>query len=315
MNDATQHPGGEGAPGTPSPLVVHGALVAVQLGFASHHVVSKVAVAEVPPGALAFVRASSAALIMLAIHLARRGLPRVPVRDLPKLAGAALLGIAGNQLLFFHGLSRTRATNASVLVTTIPVFTLVATLVLGREKATWRGIGGVAVALSGVLYLVGVEALTVGVETIAGDAMIVANAACYGTYLVVVTNLVKRHGSMTAVVWLFTFGALWVAPFGVPDLLTTAPRLAPAIWAAVAWVVLVATVFTYLVNAWALRYAPASVVAIYIYLQPVAATALAVTFLDEPVTARLLVAALLVFAGIFLVTRRPRDRGDARTDG
>jgi drug/metabolite transporter (DMT)-like permease len=300
---------------SPSPLAVHGALVAVQLGFASHHVVSKVAVAELPPGALAFTRASVAALVLFVVHLSRRGLPRVAPREAAKLAGAALLGIAANQLLFFSGLRRTEAINASVLVTTIPVFTLLVSFVLRRERATLRGTGGIAIALSGVLYLVGAEAVSVGVDTIAGDLMIVANALCYGAYLVVAAPLVKRHGSMTAVVWLFAFGALWVAPFGVPDLVAHAAAVRPAIWLAVAWVVLVATLFTYLANAWALKHAPPSVVAIYIYLQPVAAAALAVLFLDERITARRVVAAALVFLGIYLVTRQRRpEPGEPEAD-
>lgn len=232
--------------------------------------------------------------------------------DALKLAGCALLGIAANQLLFFEGLSRTAATNASVLVTTIPVFTLLVSLALRREQTTGRGVLGIALALGGVLYLVGAEAVEIGFDTIAGDLMIVANAFCYGSYLVLVARLVRKHGSMTAVVWLFFFGALWVAPFGARDLVARAPAVQPLIWLGVTHVVLVATVFTYLVNAWALKHAPPSVVAIYIYLQPVGATALAVIFLDEVVTPRLVVAAVLVFAGIYLVTRRARPAVERR---
>ncbi|MEC7522513.1 MAG: DMT family transporter [Myxococcota bacterium] len=300
MEDATESP--------PSPALVHAGLLAVQLGFASHYVVSKIAVRELSPAGLALVRAAVAAAVMLAVHVGARGLPRVPWRDALKLAGCAALGIAGNQLLFFSGLRHTTASNASVLVTTIPVFTLLVSLALRRERATARGILGIALALSGVIYLLGAEALTLGPETVLGDLMIVGNSLFYGTYLVLVADLARRHGSMTAVVWLFGFGALWVAPFGAGALVADAPSVRGTTWWLVAYIVLVPTIFTYLTNAWALRHAPPSIVAVYIYLQPVGATALAVFFLDETPTPRLFGAAALVFAGIFLVTRRAASR-------
>jgi drug/metabolite transporter (DMT)-like permease len=295
MNDAIERP---------RAITVHGALVLVQLGFAGHHVVSKIVMRELPPTALALIRASSATLILLAVHLiARRRLPRVPLADLPKLAGCALLGIAANQVLFFEGLARTTAINASLLTATIPVFTFLAALLFRREQPTLRSLGGTALALGGIAYLLGVEAITVGGRTITGDLLVVANALCYALYLILVTNLVKKHGSLTAVVWLFFFGALWIAPFGARDLAAHAGELDAGRWALVAYVVLIATAFTYLVNAWALKHAPASIVAIYIYLQPLAAAVLAMAVLDETLTTRVLAAAALVFAGIYLVAR------------
>jgi drug/metabolite transporter (DMT)-like permease len=287
----------------PSAWRVHGGLVAVQLAFASHYVVSKIVMRELPPSGLAFLRAVLAASFLFAIHLARRGVPRVPLSALPALAGCAVLGIAGNQWMFFHGLRATTATNASVLVTTIPVFTLLASLALRRERARAINIGGVAVALAGVLFLLGAEAFEASAETLIGDLLVLANSVSYGLYLALVGSLVKKHGSLTVVVWLFALGALFLAPLGAGELIAAAPAVAPGTWWLLAWVVLAASIFTYLVNAWALGHAPPSTVAVYIYLQPLGATVLAVLVLDEAIPPRLVAAALTVFAGIYLSTR------------
>ena len=290
--------------GAPAPWLVHGGLFAVQLGFATHYVISKMVVRELPPSALALVRAACAAAILFLVHLVSKGVPRITKKDALALAGCAVLGIAGNQLLFFHGLARTTASNASVLITTIPVFTLAISIASGKERVSARGLAGIGLALAGVLVLIGLEALSLGSETMVGDVMVVLNCLFYGSYLVFVADLVKRLGSMTAVVWLFLFGTLWVAPFGARDLIEHAADVSPGTWWKVVYVILVPTLFTYLVNAWALRHAPASLVAIYIYLQPVVATALAVAFLGEVITPRLMVAAAFVFVGIGLVTFR-----------
>jgi drug/metabolite transporter (DMT)-like permease len=292
------------APEASSMFWVHAGLVAVQLGFASHAVVGKLIVPELPPGALALVRACSAALVLLLLHLSRFGVPKVPARDLPRLALSSLLGIAANQILFFEGLARSSAIHASLLITTIPVFTLLASVAFRQEVVTRRAALGVALALGGVVYLIGGEGFSLGADTLVGDLLVVANSLCYGVYLVLVRPLVQRHGSVRVVVWLFAFGALWIAPYGADDLVRTAGGVAGSTWALVAYVVAVATVFTYLVNAWALGKAPSSTVAVYIYLQPVAAAVLAMLILDETLTSRVALAAALVFAGISLVVRK-----------
>jgi drug/metabolite transporter (DMT)-like permease len=307
------------APGTnarDSPLWVHGGLVAVQLAFAGHAIAGKIVVRELPPGALSLVRTLAAGIILFAIHRLRGGALRVPPGDFARLAGCALLGIAANQILFFEGLARTTAINASVLVATIPIFTLLVALVLRKEETSGLALLGVALALGGVVYLLGAEALTVSAGTLLGDAFVVGNSLSYGAYLVLVGPLVKKHGSLKVVVWLFAFGALWVLPYGARDLYVHAPAIAPDTWLLILYIVLFATVFTYLVNAWALGRAPASIVAIYIYLQPVGAAVLAMIVLDEALTSRVILAAALVFAGIALATRarmrvmtvRPADR-------
>jgi drug/metabolite transporter (DMT)-like permease len=63
------------------------------------------------------------------------------------------------------------------------------------------------------------------------------------------------------------------------------------------------TVGAYLLQAWALRHAEASMVAAYTYVQPVLATTLGAVFLGEEIRSAVLVAAALIFAGVWLAGR------------
>lgn len=47
-----------------------------------------------------------------------------------------MLGIAANQALFLYGLKHTTAINATILVTTVPVFTVLGSVLIGREPAS-----------------------------------------------------------------------------------------------------------------------------------------------------------------------------------
>lgn len=298
----------ETQPAAPRDLRVHGVLFAVQVAFASLSVAGKVAMDTLEPGALALVRLSGAALVFVLLSL-RRPFPRVPLRDVLAIAGCAALGIFGNQLLYLNGLRRTSAVDATVIVATIPVFTVLAAILLGFEKPRGRTLAGVAVAFSGVLFLVGVEAFGTGARSSAlGDLLVLANSFAYGLYLVLIRGLVAKHGSLPVVTIGFVAATLFALPIGLADLVQVAPTLRPGVVALLVYLIAVPTIFTYLANAWALRRAPSSLVAIYIYLQPMGAALFAWAFLGDLPTPRVLVAALAVFVGIWLTATRGHVR-------
>lgn len=288
----------------PREALVHASLVAVQVAFATLSVVGRVILREIPPMAFASLRLVLAALAFAAFSPASFG-RALPWRDKAGIAACAALGIYGNQALFLSGLARTTATNATVLVATIPIFAALVAIALGRDRPRPRVLVGIALAFAGIVYLVGVEALELGGQNTIGDLLVTGNAAIYAVYLVLVRDYVAKHGGLRVVTWGFFCGALVSLPLGLPELVEAAPRASASTWAWVGYAILFPTIFTYLTNAWALRWATTSTVAIYIYIQPTIAALLAWRFLGEEPNARLLVAALLVFAGIWVVTRAP----------
>lgn len=293
-----------------SRVAVHGTLLAVQVAFASLAVGGKLVFRALEPGALALVRLGATALVFAVIAWRSGGLPRIPARDVARIAGCAALGIFGNQVLFLYGLRETTAVNAALLVATIPVFTVTVAIVTRREAARPRTIAGVGIAFAGVVWLVAGD-LELGTATVIGDLLVVANSIVYAIYLVLVRDLVGRYGAVPVVTIGFGFGTLFALPVGAVSLVEQAPAIEADVWWLVLYLVLVPTVFTYLANAWALRHAASSVVAIYIYAQPPVAAALAWAFLGEVPSGRIVVTAVAVFAGIWLTTRVPQPPAPA----
>ncbi len=278
---------------------VFATLIAVQVAFGTLPVSAKLVIPAVGAYGLAAIRLLGAGAIFA--WLARREVAAIPWRDRFAIAGCGLLGMAANQLLFLGGLSRTNAVNATVLVTTIPVFTFIVAILTRREKVSFRGGAGVLIAFCGVVYLVGAGA-NASRETLLGDMMIVANALSYAIYLVLVRRYAQRYSAKAIVGIGFPAAALVAAPFGFAEL--RGASFSQDIVLGVAYVVLVPTVFTYLANAWALRRARSSTVAGFIYLQPLVGACLAVWVLGEALSGRLVTSAIAVFIGIFLLIRR-----------
>jgi drug/metabolite transporter (DMT)-like permease len=277
----------------------------VQVVFGSLSVAGKYALAAVPPFGLVAVRiTAAAALLVLLERLFVRH--RVARADWPLLAGLSLLGVVLNQLFFITGLQMTTAVEATVLITTIPVFTLAVGLAWGRETWSHRRGLGMGVAFAGVVVLLGASALEFGSRTFLGNLLVAINSLFYSVYLVASRPVLARIPPLTVTAATFLVGALVVLPLGALDLLHL-PALpdSPALLA-IAYIVLGPTVLTYFLVSQVLVRVPASTVAAFVYLQPLAAGVLAVLLLHEPVTLRILASAGLIFLGVALVAWVPR---------
>lgn len=290
---------------------MHLALLVVQLSFASGAIAGKWALNEehVDPVALAFVRAGAGALAFQLARLAlaaraRDGAPPAPIdrADHARFALFAVLGVCVNQAFFLLGLKRGTASSAALLAATIPVFTAAIAVIAKVERPTVRTFLGVGVATAGVLALTGVRDVSLG------NLLITINSLSYAAYLVFVRPLLQKHGALVAIAWVFTYGALLLAPFGLPSLVHDVSRWSPRGLALVGWFVAVPTVLAYLANAWALQRARASVVSAYIYLQPLLVLGLAGKLLGEALSARVLGAGAAILAGVTIVASRAWSR-------
>lgn len=234
-------------------------------------------------------------------------------RELGLFLLCAILGVVLNQGLFLLGLSQTTALHAVVLVGTIPAFTYAAGIVAGVETFAARKVAGLAIAFAGAALLFGTARPGVvrggaSEATLAGDALIAINCASYAIYLVVSKPLTRRYDPLTVVAWIFTVAAILLVPVAAP--LTLGGVRWGAVswkaWTAYAWIVIFPTGLTYWLSSWALRRANPSLVAMYVYIQPILTAALAIPLLGEWPTWPAAAAALAIFGGMTLIARARR---------
>lgn len=287
---------------------VHAALVAVQLLFASLAIVGRIILQTVPPGALVLVRITGAALVLVAVQAAS-GRPWVRDRgDVLRLAVLGVLGVSCNQGFFLFGLRHTTAVNATILVATIPAFTVLGSLLLKREPASTLKLGGIALAAAGTVWLIGPDRLSLAPDVALGNALIVTGMIAYTYYLLNSRPLIARWSPITVSAYVMGFGALGVLPIGVPAALgVDFGRVDPLTWALIAYVVVFPTIVAYFLNIWALKRASSNLVAVYIYLQPVFTALVAPLLLEgEGLTSRAALAGLLIFGGVAMVITAER---------
>lgn len=274
-----------------------------QVIFATLPIASKLVLPVIEPLGIATCRIFGAALAFAAVKRVRRSGSVSAPRDLLALLGLALLGVVLNQVLFMEGVQRTTAVHANILITTIPAFTLAVALLLGRERASVPKLGGIAIAGAGATYLALARGGGGEGATLLGDALVAINTLFYAGYLVLSKDLLKRYEPVTVVTYVFLIGAMLIAPFGAPALARVdAGALTGKTLLVLAYIVVFPSFLTYALSIWALKRTASSLVAMYVYVQPVVAALIAPLVLGERVTARSGLAALVIFSGLALAT-------------
>lgn len=289
-------------------MSAHFALLGVQVLFGSLPVIAKVVLAVIPAVALVGFRVGITALSLFLVQLYRKRVWLQFKEDYVKLAVISLFAVTFNQLLFIGGLSLTKASNTSLLAVTIPIFTLAISAILGTEKLRLIKVIGIVLAAAGVVFLIDPRNASFSSETTLGDLMIIANSLSYGIFVATSKDTITRNGAFRSMMWIFIFASIICVPLGMASLSSIdVTQISPYIWLLVIYIAVAATAGPYLLNAFALSKVNPSIVAVYIYLQPIIGFILAVIFLNELIDLKFAVAAVFVFAGVYLTTKRRRS--------
>ncbi|WP_418682874.1 DMT family transporter [Alistipes ihumii] len=285
----------------------HAAMLGVGVIFGLLSPVSKALLDSglISPAGLRMTRTAGAAAAFWTASLFVRREP-VALRDRLSLFFAALLGIVLNQGSFILGVSMTSPIDASVVTTTAPIFAMIIAALYLREPITGMKIAGVAIGAVGALMLIlsSPAAASSGSGSIGGDLLCMFAQLSYATYFVVFKGLIGRYGPVTLMKWMFLFATLCWLPFGAEDFVST--RWQAFGWrnfAEVGFIVLGATFLTYLLLPVGQKNLRPTVGCMYNYLQPLVASLVAVLAGMDRFTTIKAAAVVLVFAGVYAVTR------------
>ena len=296
---------------SPSPVLVHAALMLVSVLFGLNYVVSKEILDELAPRAWVFYRIFLATVLLLPF-LALRRRHRSSRSRWPRgrlwlwLLLAALLGVALNQALFVEGLVRTTPKHSAVINTSIPILTLIFAATVRQERLTLRKGLAILVALTGVLTLLEVDRLVLRGEPfgpyVFGNLLTLGNATSFSVFVVVMRHLGRRVDPVAATLVCFVMATFILGAWSIPalDRASLDVLLSSKIWPLALFAILGSTVITYLLNNWALGHVESSLVVLYIYVQPIVATTLEIALGAKLPGTRFWIAAVLVCVGILL---------------
>ena len=206
-------------------------------------------------------------------------------------------------LCFFEGLSITSPINASLIMIMTPLIVYVLSLVFLIERMSYKAFLGVFLGLLGAFILI-TNGMSFQLNN-RGDLLVLLNALSYSFYLILIKSMMKKYHPITVLKLIFLMGTIIIVPIAWKDVVILN-------WSYLPWIIILKGVFVivfttcvaYFLNISALKHLPSSTVAFYIYLQPLLATLIAVTFGKDILTPIKILATVLIFCGVYFVLKR-----------
>ncbi len=277
--------------------------------FGVNYVLGRWAVADVPAYTLGFTRWAVGGLVLLPFAW------RFIARDRAWIAANwAWVALAGFLMPFmgagvtYVALIYTEAINGGVLQTSLPVFIIILSRLILRERTSGAQWLGAAIAIAGVLYVVarGRADVLLDLRFNIGDALLIACNLALAGYAIVVRKMATGYHPLTLLSLVCAVGAAIHAPFFAVEIVSDEPFRAslPAIVALV-FVAIFPSVIAILCWNHAIQRLGAPRAGFYLYLVPVFAAVFAVPLLGEDIGGYHLIGGALIIAGVSLSTRRP----------
>ncbi len=274
--------------------------------WGSTFVAIKIALMDTGPIMLAVLRFAMAALFFCPFLIKYRAKGPLPLRS---LAAAGFFGVT----LFFSlqnvGLYYTTAVNAGLILGSIPVFTLLFSVLLLGEKMTLVRCAGVAFSVLGVSLIVLADGSPEAASLpLLGNTLLLGSAVAWALYTVKGKTLVGSLPQHMVAAGSVIFGFLFLLPLLLLESrFVSYQPISAAGWAAVAYLGFFASFGAFFLWNYGLKSVSASEAGTYTNLSPVVAVVTAALLLDEPVGLSHLLGGPMVIAGVYLASRLPHE--------
>ena len=231
---------------------------------------------------------------------------KIDKQDYKYIIICAFFGLRLNMLTFFKGLDYTTPISASVIMITTPMLVLLLSALFLKQKIVLRKSIGISIGLIGTTILItyGKQSLGSGSNVALGNLLVFINAASYAAYMIIVKRLIEKYHAFTFIKWMYGVATIFILPFGLNELSQIHWSALPTdIIFKIIYVIVGATFITYLLNLFVIRELKPTTASVFIYLQPLFATIISLLLGSDQLTKEKLIAALLIFIGVYLVSK------------
>lgn len=232
---------------------------------------------------------------------------KVEKKDYLKILAAAFLGYFVTQLTFLVAIPDVTPMHCSIISSMSPIYTMFIAAVVLKEPLSWKKAGGVVLSLCGILFLIFNNASgTSGVSEskLSGIFLMFLNSLSFSLYLGIFKPVIAKYSVVTFMKWIFLFSALMSLPLSLREIVSLEWTKIPSVqmWE-LGFLIVFATFVSYFLIPFGQKRIRPTLVSMYSYIQPIIATIISIILCMDILTWQKLMAALMVFAGVFIVSR------------
>ncbi len=280
-------------------------------------VAGRVVSAALPAITITWVRFLLVSIFLLpSLRILQGKLPRPGRRDALLLVALTVAGVVVFNLLLFTGLQTVTAVRSSVIIALAPSVVALLLVVFFRERAGWNTAIGIAVAFIGAIVTITdgnlSAALAGGISL--GDVYLLGCVVAWAVYTILARYAMKNLTALTVLTYSSVIGTVLLTPFALrPGVVGVLVSQSWGTWTGLLYLSIGAAGVAYLFYYQGIRDVGANGAAIFLNLEPVSAIFLGIVLLGETLTTPVLIGAILVIAGLYLVNRPTRPAAGAGT--
>ena len=280
------------------------ALITANIIWGAASPIFKLALENVPPFTLAFLRFFGAMLILFPFTVNNLWIKR---EDWTKLFLLSFFGITVNITFFFLGLKYSPSINAPIISSSGPVFIYLFSLFFLHEKNHPKVLLGTIISLLGVFIIVGQPFLTNGIKgEILGNIFFVLATLGAVVHAIICKQICNKYNTSTLTFWSFLIGSFTFLPFFLYEMTHLHPfnTIDYRGWLGLGFGIFLSSAAAYSLFDWGIKKIDAQEVGLFYYIDPIIAAMIAIPLLGEVITSLFLLGSLLVFSGIFIAEGR-----------
>lgn len=293
----------------------HIALFVANLIFGLNTPITRTIVPQVVnPFVMTFFRMIGAAILFWTISIFSKQ-EKVPTKDIVLFFFAAVFAIVLNQTFFIYGLSKTSPIDASLVITLVPIVTMVLSAIFIKEPITFKKAIGVIIGASGAMILIlGGSNDSSSASSLVGNLIVLSSVFSFAIYLSLFKDLISRYSPITAMKWMFLFATILTLPVSYKMFIQTDfASFDTSVILRIGYVVVLATFFTYMLIPIGQKTLRPTTVSMYNYLQPIVASVATVIIGMDKFGVDKIISAVLVFFGVYLVTQS-KSKADMQSE-
>lgn len=290
------------------------ALLVAHLIWGANFVVAKITLTEIPVFSLSFLRFALAALLILPFILVIKSEhKKIKIDHLPKLLGVGVLMVAFSILLFFEGLKRTTAINASVLTMVIPMLSVLGGWWFLREKIFVVNLLGIVAGFLGAIVVIGLPIIFTGnivVSHLIGNFLILLSSVSFVAGAILSREMLKYYPPLFITGFAFLVGALiFIVPaineyIQNPDWIKQITVLGVL---GLLYITILSSVTAFFLHNWGLSKTNLVQSNLFQYIEPAVAASIAVPLLDERISFSFIIGTCLIVLGVYWGTLAKND--------
>lgn len=265
-------------------------------------VATKIVVASIPPTSAAFMRFVIAFVILIGVSSLKKRNALMRGKDRFYIMMMGLTGVTLYFLAENYGLKFTSAANGSLIVSTVPVFTVIFNALFLRERFPAITVIGIIMSFIGIYVLLFGFSPYLSINW-KGDIVMFISVLSWLGYTFYAKKLGNRYNSMQITTELTFWGAVFFIPFVIYDIFRD-PMFITAFTVksllALLYLGIICSALAYVMWNKALQDEDSHLVNSFIYLIPLFSIITESFYLRQMPPLRVFIAALTIIAGLFI---------------